>query len=130
MIFEICAIVSVILFLILCVYLIITMNKLQKTLQTVNDMLFKLTPRVDVLLDQTKDLTKSATEKLNALDPVANLISTFSTKYLHSMSHASRYAFKAESLKEEGDQSKEKINNLIDLAAYGLMLFSRFKKRS
>jgi uncharacterized protein YoxC len=103
------------------------LKKLQVTLRNVNHTLTTLTPRVDVLLDQTKVLTKSATEKLDALNPVANVISTFSAKYLHSISE-SKYAFRAEPLKDANLQEKDKITNLIDLAVQALILFHHFQK--
>lgn len=136
MIFEICAIVATLLFIILTIYLVQTLREVQKSLKNTNKTLSSLelemaVLRVDLnkLLTSSTDLVQNMNSKLGDLDPlfqsVHNAGNALNTR-VHSFKK--EYVRPIEEEMEKADVS-ENIIDVIDLAKIGIKLYQQIKKR-
>lgn len=134
MIFEITAIVSVIIFLVLAIYIIITLKELQKTLialkstiVTLDSELVSLKVELSNFLSNSTTLVGSVNKKLNDLDPLFNTVSNVGVKLNNLTNSFDTYKARKEELKNMYWQ--EKICDAIDMAEIGVKLYQQFRKR-
>ena len=153
MVYEICAAVLTISIVLLVFYLIAILKALRVSLLEVNRITAKLESRIDAigsettqLLQQTNKVAESVQSKLKAFDPlfytinqVGESVQDAAQNFIHrkdelenSFTHLKEET--EESFKHHPNfQSKTKrldiINNLIEIAAAGIILWQQIKKR-
>lgn len=127
MIFEICAGIATLVFIILAIYIIQTLIAVQRSLNRLTDLAVKLDTKIDPIaqetfktLQNTTDLTDSVKVKLDAFDPLFQGINDLGC----AIKHAARPV-----QEEKKKQWQDTIAAVIELAAVGVMLWQQIKKR-
>lgn len=129
MIYEICASLATLGFIVLVVYFVRTLIAVRQSLKIISAATLKLGTKIDPLTDQALDilqntnkLTASVNDQIAAFDPLLNTISDLGCA-LHKTTH---------SLNEESQQKKNPKHNQVEdwmeIAALGVILWQQIKK--
>lgn len=134
MVYEICAALATLAFILLCFYLIQTLRTVQKSLNNLNDMAGKLDNKIDPigleaikLIKKTNDISETIGEQLESFNPICQTI--------YNLGNAAEEATAslADSYYSELHEKKKErhgvIEDLIELAAAGMTLWQQIKKR-
>lgn len=134
MIVEICAIVATIVFIVLALYIILTLKDLQKSFLRFQDIASKVETKIDPLgletlrlLKNTNELTETIQEDLESFHPLCDSISNVGNA-LQSATKSLNGGYEIHH-DEKKKQWQEKLENIIELAAAGVMLWQQIKKR-
>jgi uncharacterized protein YoxC len=129
MIYEICAVVGVLVFIVIAYYLVKTLIALQTSLKDIHELSKKLETKIDpvsteasTLLYHSSQLTKSVADKLEAFDPLLKSISV-----MGSVAHQAAVSLQ-ERVEPERTKKQSNLNDILDLATLGLMLWQQIKK--
>lgn len=132
MILELSVAVIAIAWVILVIYLAITLTQLKKVLQNSNRSLEKVEQMlhpIDVqttrLLETTNLLAENIAEKSKALDPLFHSISQL-TESADEVVTKFRKTHGDNSFKEK---RSNKLDDILELAAMGMLLWSKYKKK-
>jgi uncharacterized protein YoxC len=129
MIFEICAIVGTIAFVVLVVYLIMTL----RTVQTSLVHLDPIRHEVEKLLHKSNDITESVHKNMDSLDPLFRTVSNVGASLENVSKNLHKASFKVPSFLEEEEEEvsgwNDKLGDLLDLAAAGVLLWQHIKKK-
>lgn len=134
MIFEICAIIATLLFLILTVYIVQTLKGIQRSVKNTNRILDNLEPDLAVMQMDVKRILSSSTELVRRInDKISDMDPLFQT--LHHAGNALNarvHAFKKDSFHFEEEMEKtnvsERILDIIELTKAGVKLYQQIKK--
>jgi uncharacterized protein YoxC len=128
MLFEICAGISTLVFVVIAYYLIKTLIILQKSLKEISAVTKKFEIQIQPLSEETSHflrrsagLTESVTEKLEAFDPLLKSIS-----HLNSMLNETFFSIH-ERIKER-KKGQWNLNEFIELVTLGLLVWQKVKK--
>jgi len=129
MVYEICAGISTLVFIVIAYYLIKTLISLQRSLKEINEITKTLETKMEPLSEETitlihhsSHLTKSVAEKVDALDPLFKTIS-----HLGSMAEHATCSIN-EKIDQERKKKQWKLDDIIELATLGLLLWQQIKK--
>lgn len=121
MIFEYCAIAAVILFGILVFYVAKTLVAVQKTLE-------KIGPETQRLIQNSNSLTESFQGHVEAFSPLMLSISDLGNALQDAKSNWTESRIRAKKLEEKSPWT-DKIRELIEFSALGLMAWDQIKKK-
>jgi uncharacterized protein YoxC len=137
-IFEICVVIATLVFIVIGIYLVMTLKTLIESLKHLNASLSKLENRIDPistetirLLENSNEIAESLQDKLSDLDPLMGSISNVGES-LQSMT--SSFSSSATPFKFFQTQTKKKrewqdtVGDLIELATLGVSAWQKFKK--
>lgn len=121
MILEISVAVIALAWVLLVIYLIITLTQLKTVLQSSNRTIEKTEP----LIETSKDIAENLLEKSKALDPAFHSISQLSQS---ADDLVTRFK-KSEKEASYTDKKSSNLEDIIELAAMGMLLWSKYKKK-
>lgn len=133
MIYEICVALLTIFFIILVIYVIITLKRINVTLQKTNEIVDKVNKDLNPLRSQAQELLRESAEishtlknQIDAFNPIFNSISLIGEKIENFTSSNLDDEPKK---KENGEEDKNYILDLLDIGARGVVLWQQYKKR-
>lgn len=135
-IYEICAVVSTLVFIAIGIYLIITLRTVTESLKHINVNLSKLETKLDPisneairLMENSNEIAESIQERLTDLDPLMGSISNigFALKNITSSFKDEDHSFRFFQ-KEKKKDWKDNLNDFIQLASLGVSAWQKIKK--
>lgn len=134
MIFEICAIISVVLFAILSVFIIQfliaarkTINTLDQTAKNLELHISSLESDISLLLTNTNSVTESINSKLIDLDPLFNSVSKVGNALDEA---ADSLDVRKQKIKSFSDRTTlDSVQDILEVATIALKMLSQIKRR-
>ncbi len=123
MIYEICAAAATLAFIILVVYLVLTLRTLRSSLIKIDAKLDPVGSEVIGLLDTAHAISETVQEHLSSFNPLFQSISNLGSKVEEMTENLSSRA-------EEKKSSKgNKLDGIVELAALSILLWQQMKKK-
>lgn len=134
MVYEICAALATLVFILIGIYLIRTLVSLKKSLDHLNEISSKLDHKIDPigletikLLKKSNDITETVHEQLEAFNPICQ--SVYHVGNALEEASASLSDSYHNDIHEKKKQRQSKLEDLIELAAAGISFWQQLKKR-
>jgi uncharacterized protein YoxC len=131
MIFEICAVLSTIAFVVLCVFLVQTLFRTQHTLKEIDVTLTKVNHKIDPLsseaiklIQNSNKLTHQLNEQITHINPLTESLSDIG-EIVHNVTSSIQQEKK---INFTGEKNK-RIGDILDIASLGISLLQKVNKR-
>lgn len=143
MVFEICAVIATIVFIALAAYLIQTLISVQSTLKQLNALINNVDTKINPLsletrqiLQNSQDLTKTLQGHLEAFSPLLQSIRDIGTIIQRTTGSLNKGNPIKEELnlirprfEEKKESRREKLEEIIELVALGILFWKQINKR-
>jgi uncharacterized protein YoxC len=136
MIYEICAGVATLAFVILVIYLVITLNALKQSLKETQALMKKvdpLTENISLILENGVHITDNIEAHLEALTPAVDSIGSLGSTFEHFKENLETKSFQYKKRQEhQHEQEKpsldESVTAFAQIVSSGILLWQNFKK--